>query len=46
MTVIEARIKGMNVAKGEAKFLCNFVKSNTSDKAAIARANKWCVQAK
>lgn len=46
IAVIENRVKGMKVAAGEAKYLCNFVKSKTADKTAISSAKKWCDLAK
>ena len=46
ISVIENRVKGMKVAAGEAKYLCNFVKSKTIDKTALASAKKWCDLAK
>ncbi|MES2797753.1 MAG: thioredoxin family protein [Bacteroidota bacterium] len=42
IAVIEARVKGMKVSKEEGNFLCQFVKMKTTDKSALAAANKWC----
>lgn len=46
IAVVENRIKGMKVAAAEAKYLCNFVRSKTNDKTALASAKKWCDLAK
>jgi thiol-disulfide isomerase/thioredoxin len=42
IAIVENRVKGMVVSKGEAKYLCQFVKSKTIDKYAISIAEKWC----
>ena len=42
MAVITNRIKSEKVGKGEAKFLCDFVRSKTKDKTSLEEAEKWC----
>jgi thiol-disulfide isomerase/thioredoxin len=42
ISIIENRVKGMAVSKGEGKYLCIFVRSKTADKYALAASDKWC----
>jgi thiol-disulfide isomerase/thioredoxin len=42
LNVIEARLKGLQVSEGEAKYLCTFIRSKTADKATLAYSKKWC----
>lgn len=42
IAIVENRVKGMKVSRDEGQYLCRFVKTHTSDKAALARAEKWC----